>query len=262
MTDGPVLSVLSSEEIVARLSRDAAKDAVIAFDADGTLWSGDIGVDTFETLLEKRAVRPEALAALLSDAASHGVDAPADATGAARALYEAFEGGTYPESAAFQMMAWAFAGFTEDEARTFALAVVERVSLGKRLHPEVLPIVRWATERSVPLLVVSASPSIVVRTAVERLGIPAWRIFGMSAAIERGVIAPRPEGTVTYGAGKVQAIHEGAKGRILLGAFGDSAYDLPMLAEARVAVAVRPRPELRSRAGTCPGLVELAPRDP
>jgi phosphoserine phosphatase len=45
-------------------------------------------------------------------------------------------------------------------------------------------------------------------------------------------------------------------------AFGDSAFDLPMLGAARCAVAIRPKPGLLARANECPGLLELASGEP
>jgi phosphatidylglycerophosphatase C len=256
------LPIVSSEDVIARLEEAASTEAVIAFDADGTLWSGDIGIDTFEALLERRAVKPAALSALRREAEAHGVTTHDDPTAAARALYGAFKRGVYPESRAFQMMTWVFAGYREEEVRAFGLGVIEAVSLSARIHPEILPLVRWAPSRSIPNVVVSASCSIVVKAAIERLGLPVGQVFAMSAAVKNGVVAPHGEGHVTYGQGKVETLRAGTKGSLLLGAFGDSAYDLPMLAEARIAVAVRPKPELRARASACPGLVELAPRSP
>jgi phosphoserine phosphatase len=44
----------------------------------------------------------------------------------------------------------------------------------------------------------------------------------------------------------------------LLAAFGDNAFDVALLAEASVGVAVRPKDALRARAGEVSGLVELA----
>jgi phosphatidylglycerophosphatase C len=258
--DEPVLSIISSEEVVAKLAHRAAPGVVIAFDADGTLWSGDIGIDTFERMLETRALKAEAGPALRREAAAHRIEAPGDPTEAARALYRAYERGAYPESDAFQMMAWSFAGYREAEARAFALDVVEKVGLAARLHPEVLPVLEWAKTSGIPLFVVSASCEIVVRAALERLALPVTKVFAMSAAVEDGIVKARVNEPVTYGAGKVAALRAGAHGAKLIGAFGDSAYDLAMLAEAAVAVAVRPKPELRARAGTCPGLVELSPR--
>ena len=256
------LTIVSTEDVIARLAEAVTPGAAVAFDADGTLWSGDIGIDTFEAMLERRAVRPDALPALRREAEAHGVPTPDDPAAAARALYKAFASGVYPEIRAFQMMAWVFAGYREQEARTFALEVIDAVSLAGRVHAEILPIVQWVSDRSIPLLVVSASSTIVVRAAIERLKLPVGRVIGMSAAVQKGVVAPYAVGHVTYGAGKVEALREAMEGAPLVGAFGDSGYDLPMLAEARVAVAVRPKHELRARSAACPGLVELAPRSP
>jgi phosphoserine phosphatase len=258
--DDPVLPVISSEEVVARLASLAAPGAVIAFDADGTLWSGDIGIDTFERMLETRAFRAEAGPALAREAAAHGIEAPPDPTEAARALYRAYERGAYPESDAFQMMAWALAGYTAPEARAFGLDVVEKVGLAARLHPEVLPVLEWAKKSAIPIFVVSASCEIVVRAALERLALAVTSVLAMSPAVDDGVVQARVKPPVTYGPGKVDALRGGARGASLIGAFGDSAYDLAMLGEAAVGVAVRPKPELRARAGACPGLVELSPR--
>src|SRR3954467_10855524 len=121
------LLVVSSDEIVTRLGGEAPKDAIIAFDADGTLWSGDIGVDTFEMLLAERAIREAALSALRDEAESAQLRLASDANDQARILYEAFQKGTYPEERAFSTMAWAFAGYLPEEVRAFAARVVERV---------------------------------------------------------------------------------------------------------------------------------------
>jgi phosphatidylglycerophosphatase C len=254
------LSVLSSEEVIVRLAERASPEAALAFDADGTLWSGDIGVDAFEALLEQRGVRPLALAALRAEAESFSVETSNDPNDQAERLYQAFKRGVYPEGRAFPMMAWVFAGYREDEVRAFASELVERVALGARVHGEVLPVVGWAVGQSIERLVVSASPIAIVEVAIERLALPMTGLFAMSPAVEHGVVQPRVLEPVTYGAGKIAALRAGAPGRALLGAFGDSVFDLPMLCQAEIAVAVRPKPELRARAASCPGLIELAPR--
>jgi HAD superfamily phosphoserine phosphatase-like hydrolase len=253
-----MLPLLSSDEVVSRLAELVVPGAALAFDADGTLWSGDIGIDAFEHLLERRAVRPEAVSALRHEAESYGLTA-SGATEMARALYEAFASGVYPESPAFQMMAWVFAGYTEAEARDMSLEVVEKVGLAARLHPEILPVLRWATDNGVRVLVVSATSSIVIRAAVERLGIRASEVIGMSAAIENGVVAARVAPPIPYGPGKVEALRQSARGAKVIGAFGDSLYDLPMLCDASLGVTVRPKPELREKAAAHAELVELAP---
>jgi phosphoserine phosphatase len=249
----------SSAEIVARLGGDAPKDSVIAFDADGTLWSGDIGIDTFEAMLAERAIRSEALPSLRDEARAAEITLLDDANDQARALYEAFQRGTYAEERAFPMMAWAFAGYTQREATAFASEVVERVGLRNRLHPEVLPVIDWAVKYAMPMYVVSASPDVVVRAAIDALHLPIQDVFAMTPAMSEDRIVGRILEPITYGAGKTAALRAGVPGAILWGAFGDSVFDLAMLRAARIRVAVRPKAELVRQASTCPGLVELLP---
>jgi HAD superfamily phosphoserine phosphatase-like hydrolase len=254
-----MLPLLSSDEVVARLAERVVPDAALAFDADGTLWSGDIGIDTFERMLEGSLVRREAGPALAREAEAHGVAPSSDPTETARALYRAFERGAYPESPAFQMMAWVFAGYREEEALALCRDIVDQVGLAARCHPEIAPVLAWATRHGLKVLVVSASSSIVVRAAVERLAIPASGVFGMRAAVEDGVVVARIVPPITYGPGKVETLRLGAHGATIIGAFGDSLYDLPMLRDATLGVTVRPKPELREKAAASGGIVELAP---
>src|SRR6266542_4756873 len=162
-------ALLSSEEVIARLEQGFRENAMLAFDADGTLWSGDIGVETFETVLERRALRQHALEALQAEAQLYDVPLYADVNDQARQLHEAYQGGRYPEERAFPMMAWVFAGFRTDEMRAFGRDVIEKRALSTRIHREILPIVHWAARRGLPVYVVSVSQVHVVRVAVERL---------------------------------------------------------------------------------------------
>jgi phosphoserine phosphatase len=233
---------------------------VIAADADGTLWSGDIGIDAFTTLLGRRMIREPALAALNEEARLLHLEPMSDANDQGRRLYDEFEAGNYPEDRAFAMMAWALAGYAPDEAFAFAAEVIERTDLASRLHGELVPILLWAEQQNVPLYVVSASPEWIVRPAVDRLRVPVTRVFAMKAAEGEGRMRSRITGPVTYGQGKLTALRSAIGQNPLLAAFGDSAYDLPMLGQAEIPVAVRPKPDLAARSSDCRGLVELEPR--
>jgi phosphoserine phosphatase len=190
------------------------------------------------------------------------VEVHPEPTEQARLLYAAFLRGEYPEERSYSMMAWAFAGHTLDEARAFAARVIAEVSLAARVQAEIAPILRWSADRDVPVYVVSASPAFVVRTAVELLGLSVSLVLGMSPLVVDGVLSARCAEPLTYGAGKLAALHAAVPDKKLLAAFGDSAFDLPMLGEARVSVAVRPKPALVARAYTVPGIVELSPSAP
>ena len=67
------------------------------------------------------------------------------------------------------------------------------------------------------------------------------------------------EAPIPYGPGKVHALREriGAS-RPLYAAFGDNAFDVALLNEAFIPVAVRPKPRLRERAAEVQNLVETA----
>jgi phosphoserine phosphatase len=265
-SDG-ALPLVTSDDVIARL--DALCGAgvgndefLLAFDADGTLWSGDVGIDNFEALLGRGAVRPAALGMLRETASRSGLPLSDDATAQARILYEAYERDALAEESAFRVMACAFAGYRAAEVRQFAIEVAQASGLGVRLHPEVVPVLRWGAQRGIARYVVSASHATVVESCIDMLQLPIDGVFAMAQADENGVLAARLREPVTYGAGKTEALRAGARGKTLLGAFGDSAFDLHLLAGARLAVAVRPKPGLRSRAAECSGLVELAPASP
>jgi phosphatidylglycerophosphatase C len=253
-----------ADEILARLHVEAERlpGGVIASDADGTIWDGDVGYDLFETLLAERAVREEAREALLAEAREHGIAVDGDANAVTQVLFDAHNDGRYPHDRAFAMMAWAFAGWRRDELRAFCERVLDQRGLMARVRPGLRAVFAWAKDHGVEAYVVSASPIEMVHAAVERarLGIGPDRVVAMTpAADERGVIQPRLAGPVVYGEGKLYALEgarEGAR-RALIAAFGDSAYDAAMLRAARIPVAVTPAPPLRALAHTIPGLVML-----
>jgi phosphoserine phosphatase len=256
---------ISIPALVARLEAALAAhatlpDTLVATDADGTVWEGDVGVELFEALLADGAVREAARDALVEEARASGVAVPAagDATAVARALYEAHLAGAYPNDRAFAMMAWAFAGHTREEVRERADRVLDARGFEAKLRPALRAVLAWAAERGVPVYVVSASPLEIVLSAAARLGIGADRLAAMTPAVgAEGVLLPRLAGPVVYGEGKLTALDRLRPGArdALLAAFGDSAYDAHLLRAARVPVAVAPSPGLTALAHTIPGMV-------
>lgn len=230
--------------------RRAAGGGLVAFDADGTLWSGDIGMDVFDALLEAQGVREAAADALAREAAAAGIAASGSPTEVARALGRAWEAGRYDEPRAFAMMAWAFAGWHGDEVAAFALRVFERTRLRERVHASLREVFAWVERSRVETLVVSASPEIVVRAALRHVALPLADVVAMAPRIEGGVLQPELGAPAVYGPGKVAAIERVRPGVRLIAAFGDSGYDVAMLRAARVRVAVAPKPALREAAAS------------
>lgn len=271
---GTFVSVQTStvEDVLARIEVEVARagrEAVLAFDGDGTLWSGDIGEDFFDAVVERGDFRAECVDQLRADAGEFEVDADGDGVALARRLYDAYRDGRYPEERTCEMMTWACAGWRRSEVEAFAREVVEARALAERLHGEVVRVVEWARAADVPFFLVSASPREVVEAGAALVGVPRDRVIAATAMYE-----PSPKGAahdvmraavvrpIPYGAGKVHGLEARLGGRVLVAAFGDNAFDVAMLATAKVPVAIRPKDRLRARAAEVVGLTELVPIGP
>jgi len=249
----------TAEQLITHLDDALARSGAgaLATDADGTIWDGDVGIDLFETLLAHGAVREAARGALSAEAAHVGIAAEGSPSAICAALYEAYKEGRYDHERAFAMMAWVFAGFSQGDLATFVGEVLDRGRIEARFRPAMKAIFYWAEQRGVPVYVVSASPIAIVTEGIQRLGIAARRVLAMTPALDgSGVVLPALDGPVVYGEGKVQVLERAEAGPIL-GAFGDSAFDAPMLRRAAVPVAITPSRELVALAPSIDGIVEL-----
>lgn len=264
MDSRPAIPRATAAEIVTRLEAELGRmpeGAILASDADGTIWDGDVGFDLFEALIAARGVREAARDALAAEARDLGVAPDGDANAITVALYEAYKAERYPHDRAFAMMAWAFAGWPADELHAFCARVLRDGHIEARIRSELTGFFRWAGDHGVAVYVVSASPIAMIHAAAPYLGIAKDRVVAMTPAVDaNGVMEPRLAGPIVYGEGKLAALdHARPDARsALLGAFGDSSYDAAMLRAARVPVAVTPAPGLVALGPTIPGLVTLA----
>jgi phosphoserine phosphatase len=251
---------VDSTALVARLAALAAEEGrhLLAFDGDGTLWTGDVGFDLFEALLERGDVRDAARDALAAEARTIGLPDSASTPDLARALYRRYQEGGWAHDRAFAAMAWSFAGWSVDEVRTFSSEVVRKTELGGRLRRSLLDVVAWAKRSAVEVFVVSASPRAIVECGAELLSIPIANVIAMTPDVDpAGILLPRLSGHVIYGDGKYHALRAARPNVRLLAAFGDSFYDAPMLRAASLPVAVAPSPGLVEILDSIPGVVVL-----
>src|SRR4030095_2571640 len=106
------LSKIGTRELLQRLELARTGGAsAIAFDADGTLWSGDIGIDAFVLAIENGALREEAAEELSKRAQMHGVSAGRTPSKQAALILKAFRAGRFPEREAFELMTTCYAGY-------------------------------------------------------------------------------------------------------------------------------------------------------
>jgi phosphoserine phosphatase len=254
----------TSDDVWARIEalargRTGGEQGVVATDADGTLWSGDVGEDLFHAFLDHGRVEPPAEEAMRREARSFGVSDAGKGLDVAHALYGAYRAGAYPEDRICELMAWCFGGWDPSDVQTFARSVVDRADLAGRFHAEVHAVAEKARAFGLEVFLVSASPIAVVREAGARAGFDEAHVVAARPLEQGGLVLPDVDRPIPYGPGKVHRLRERVGARALLAAFGDNAFDVAMLAEARIPVAVRPKAALRARAGEVQGLVELSP---
>jgi phosphoserine phosphatase len=236
--------------LIERLARAREKvdKAALAFDGDGTLWTGDVGEDWFHAAIEQRRLRDAATAGLLAEGARFGIELEErDPNQLALALFRAYLDGRYPERDCCGMMAWCWAGHTAQELAEHAESVVSARGIEQRLTNELAPILEWARQSAVECVVVSASPLSVVERAAARWGFPGERISAATPAYDGERVITELARPVPYAEAKVSAARALFGGAHWLASFGDNVFDLEMLQAAEVGVAVRPKPRLLAR---------------
>jgi phosphatidylglycerophosphatase C len=251
-----------TDAIAARIdaARRARPHGVVAFDGDGTLWSGDVGDDFLRAFLEAGRVEPAAVLAMTALAHAHGVDAPEGGAGLPAAIYEAYVSGRVPEERVCEMVAYACAGWPVVEVEDLARRVVASCDLPARMHAETVALVEWASREGIEAFVVSASPRVVVVEAARALGFDTAHVVAATPVESGGLQRAEVLSPIPYGEGKVTRLSERIGARPLYAAFGDNLFDIPLLRSAEVPVAVRPKSRLTERAADVPGLVELTRR--
>jgi phosphatidylglycerophosphatase C len=253
------LRTLSPRAVVDELEalRAGIESPAILLDADGTLWSGDIGIDAFVMAYEQGLLREEAAEALRKTALLGPLETHGTPSDIAQRIDEAYRAGQFPEQPAWELMTWCYAGFTLDEVGEHARNTIVKSNLVSRMHRELEPILEWARSSGVRAVVVSASPRRMVEEAAALWGFAATDIAAATPSIEGGKVTPSLATTFPYGAGKVTC------GRALLGnagwlgAFGDSVSDVQMLEQARLGIAVDPKAALRMRLPELPNVALL-----
>ena len=257
----PTLPLQPAERIIERIEEAlrASPDGVLAFDGDGTLWDGDVGEDFFHALVAHGDFREPAFRQMEHDARTHDVALGGTGKALAARIYDAYLAGRFPEEPVCELMTWCCAGWTAREVDAFAADVIARGSLAARLHREVLRVIEWARSRAVEAFLVSASPRAIIEHAGRAVGFDDDHMIAALPRYQDGRMVADVVRPIPYAAGKVHNLRARiGETRTLVAAFGDNAFDVAMLSQASVPVAVRPKQRLRDRAADVQLLVEIA----
>jgi HAD superfamily phosphoserine phosphatase-like hydrolase len=199
---------------------------VAAFDCDGTLWSGDAGVTFFDWEIETGVVPREVGANM-------------------RARYVEYQARRVSEEDMCGEMVTMHQGLTEATMMKTAEEFMTR-SFPGHIFAEMQELVSRLHESGCEVWAVSSSNEWVIRAGMKAFGIADDRILATKVEIEGGVITGRLV-RVPSGPGKPAALREVAKKNVDA-AFGNSRWDVDMLAAAQHAFAVNPNPDLESAA--------------
>ncbi len=249
-------------ETVRLRLREAARrspSGAVAFDGDGTLWSGDVGEDFLEALLAEDAFSAEAAELFRTDAAGFNVPARGGAKAQLEAIFEAYGHGRFPEDRICELIALAVAGRATAEIDAFSTHLVETRGLAARLHGESVALLDEARGLGLEAFLVSASPRPIVIAGARLVGIDPDHVIAATAYAAGGLSTREIDAPIPYGPGKVARLRRVIGARPLVLAAGDNVFDLAMLAEATVPVAIRPKQRLLVRAGELPALVAVEP---
>ncbi|MBI2894289.1 MAG: haloacid dehalogenase-like hydrolase [Deltaproteobacteria bacterium] len=253
---GSLPVAVSVTELLAEISRLEPEPGVArlaAFDADGTLWQGDVGLALFEAAVARRALRSDAATELARALFACGETPSTDLHRNARRLLELYRDDRFGEREVCAMMAWCFAGWAQGELCALAREVLALAGHPGALYEGHRELMAGLRARGIEVLVASGSPRAMVEEACRPFDIPARLVFAMTPELGAdGRLLPRMTAPLPYRDGKVEAIRLATGGLRPLVAFGDSQGDLPMLEDAQLAVAVAARPAVLDVARSAP----------
>lgn len=160
------------------LADDSPRAAV--FDADGTLWRGDVGEDLLRYLASNGILRGGVSGVYTRYEALHAVSPP-----------EAY-------GYAVQVMA----GLEERQLELTCASFFSQRFLG-RVFPFVRPLFEVLREARIVVWICSASPRWIVEAGARSLGVDPAHVIGVDARVQQGVLTDELRLPVTAGPGKV-----------------------------------------------------------
>jgi phosphoserine phosphatase len=207
------------------------RPCVAAFDCDGTLWSGDIGVDFFEWELANDEVFPQPGRGILAKSM--------------RDRYAAYKLGEVDETTMCGEMVTMHRGISESKIMSAATCFFDEFFVAQ-IFPEMRELVRRLQQSGCEIWAVSSSNEWVIRAGMKYFGIAESRVLGAKVEVEKGIATDRLI-RVPSGDGKPEALCEVVK-QPIDATFGNSRWDVEMLAMAKHAFAINPNSDLEATA--------------
>jgi phosphatidylglycerophosphatase C len=247
------MNTLACHQVQAALVAQAP--GIVAFDGDGTLWTGDIAEDVVHAVLERRLVKPEAYPEFVAELQPLMGKVPTDVHDAARLVLEMDRHKQLDHVRTCELLGSLFAGYTQADLHALATAILEERKLKERLIEESWQVRADAEAAGHMIMVVSASPLPIVIAACDLVGFNHPRA-GVTVRVTGGKYCTEVVRPIPYAEGKVHAIRQHTNLPIVA-ALGDNRFDMAMLQASKLPLAVRPKQALLDIAGELPALALL-----
>ena len=188
--------------------------AIAAFDADGTLWSADVGGVLFEYQIAQDLIP----------------DLPPNPWQYYDNMkYDANREKVFPE--AFLWLAQINAGQTLQTVRNWACEALETVA-DFSTFSEQKEIIDHLHKKGVEIFIVTTSVKWSVEPVAEFCNIDKDHVIGVATEVVGDVITDKPDGPVTYKQGKVEGLLHDTKGVKPFFCSGNTEADLPLIEAA------------------------------
>lgn len=235
---------IDEADIVAEISDVDPSEWLIATDADGTLWTGDVGEDVWSALTTSELLSEESAPASRALAEAAGLPTDGDATEVSSRLFDAYQDGHLDDRASFEAAALALSGHDVADITARIDDALRAVDLHARTHGAMRRIMKAARGRGLDVVIVSASARVVIERAVLVADIDVSGVIGVELATDGTHLSPTLAAELPYREGKAQLLRRRIGQKRVLFAFGDSPYDAELLRLAKTPVAVRPKAKL------------------
>lgn len=218
-----------SPSVTAQFEKLAMRrSGLVVFDADGTIWDGDVGKAFLKWQLDTSMLRPEQGLMM-------------------REKWIQFEKGNLSEEEIWTLAATCQAGLKATKVAEAADRFFGETHEEMIFEP-IRDLIRSLRATGIEVWIVSASQKWIVEAGASRFGIDPNHVIAVTPVVEDGIITSEPMQPVPYGEGKSTAIIE-MIGRTPDIVVGNSDGDVPMLRLATaVAIVVNPNPALEKLA--------------
>lgn len=196
------------------------------FDCDGTLWAGDAGEGFFAWELKQGLVSDEIVRW-------------------ARPRYADYKAGKVDEEIMCGEMVTIHRGLRQEEVQRAAQEYFDG-AFAPNIFPEMRDLIARLQSSGCEVWAVSSTNEWVIRAAAKHFNMDERKILAAAVEIENGRVTDRLI-RVPSGEGKPRVIRQGI-GRTPDAAFGNSRWDMEMLAMAGAAFAVNANPDLKQTA--------------